>query len=99
MFLEKHKIQKGVFKLGGEVVDGSPPPHISKSFHVLSECPCSLPNPSLIQDFIMDSGSGVDLSSLSGPTRQQKGLKVLGYQSFFDGLCVLETTFNHLSLK
>lgn len=64
------------------------PPYISKSFHVLSECPLLLPNPSLIQDFIMDSGSGVDLSSLSGPTRQQKGLKVLGYQGFFDGLCV-----------
>lgn len=38
MFLGNHKIQKGVFKLGGESGRWLPP-HISKSFHVLSECP------------------------------------------------------------
>lgn len=98
MFLENHKIQKGVFKLGGESGGWLPPIFLNPFMYCL-DAPCLLTNPSLIQDCIMDLGFGVDLSSLSGPTRQQKGLKVLGYQSLFDGLCVPETTFNQLSLK
>lgn len=99
MFLGNHKIQKGVFKLGGESGRWLPSPIFLNPFMCCLNAPCSLTNPGLIQDCIMDSGFGVHLPSLSGPTRQQKGLKVLGYQSPFDRLCMPETTFNHLSLK